>query len=286
MSLPSHLSHNQISQKQEECFNYSRVLIQKCFHIILQSRCQEGNGKRATSINLTTQESNKELFDINISSGASIKSFPYYKEIKNIWIEEVKKLLFNSSPGMNNILASQFTQIHGNQNEANQIIGKKIAGIKLKLFFRETSNPNFPVHLANFAQHQPIEEWIVILNNENKDLSEDQVKNYFKMSSLIKSVLTMTRISAGYQFAKEYDYDTYFYYKIEPFRNLSDVYPNPTQQDSNSLFEVQRIGFVSTLIGTIEIYYRLNSSMCIFGVMKLFLLTILSFSFSLHQSIS
>lgn len=64
--------------------NYITHAITKTFHIVLQSRCKEGNCKRASSHSILTDQVDNETFDVNLNGGScNIKKMPYTADIKS-----------------------------------------------------------------------------------------------------------------------------------------------------------------------------------------------------------
>jgi len=237
---------------------YLQQLVLKSVHIILQSRCYEGNGKRASAKILQTNVSLEEDFDVN--PGGDIKQEPYYKKVKELWVEEVKKI---------------------NPNLAKSPNGPKI-GLKVKIYFRD--QPGWSGDQAQGQNHnqnkgylshqrepqEPLEEWSIILDLSPYDNSQasqiarevsDRLKTFLRMSNLLKSLLVMSRLSAGYQYAKEYDFETYFLYKIEPLSTINDAF-NRSKNHNQSQITSRQIGKLATLAGTVEITYNFNYSVC------------------------
>lgn len=116
--------------------------------------------------------------------------------------------------------------------------GKKAAGIKLSIFFRDYSQ--------NDEKPEPLEEWEIVFDTLHRS-KEGQATTYLRLSNLIKSIVVFSRLSAGYQYAKEYDFETYFYYKIDKLTKY------PKLNESTSL-----VGKTKTLLGTLELYYSFN----------------------------
>lgn len=158
-----------ISQEQEK--EYDQLVykaVQKAVQIVIQSRCNLGQNKKATALDLETHGGSQEWFSIDIrtssdqnsdSQKSQLKSKDYYKSTSSLWAEQGK--YYNT-----------------------------IMGIRVDVFDVQTA--------------KKVESWFFQINKSLRS-RRGFTDSYLRISNLLKSLLVVSRLSFGYQLAKDFE---------------------------------------------------------------------------------
>jgi len=204
--MSSPLESPYITNEQEK--EYDQLVykaVQKAVQIVIQSRCNLGQNKKATALDLETHGGSQEWFSIDIrtssdqnsdSQKSQLKSKDYYKSTSGLWVEQGK---YNTT----------------------------FIGIRVDIFDAQT--------------RKTVESWFFQVNKGMRN-RRGFTDSYLRISNLLKSLLVVSRLSFGYQLAKDFENDSYLSYKITSC---------PEQRDIN-----HQIGQIACPVGQLCFYYE------------------------------
>jgi len=155
---------------------YVRACLQRAVHIIIQSRCANGNNKRAVAKDLHTinsPDNGEGIFDLNLGK---LKQFDHYETTKKLW-KSLQKT---------------------NNQETQQL------GLQIRINYAKTGKT---IEIWKFHLDKQT-------GPEQQKLSFTEW--YLRISNMLKSLLVYSRMSVTFMLAKEVSFDSFLSYNIEP----------------------------------------------------------------------
>lgn len=81
------------------------------------------------------------------------------------------------------------------------------------------------VNVQNARTAASVEIWKFHLDRNRSQPGQNFTETYLRMANLLKSLLVISRLSPCYQYAKEFNFDTFLSYTIEPCYDLTNSTP-------------------------------------------------------------